>query len=386
MCGNLIPGGFRAIHSLMFLSTGLFEDQTFPEFVRVALVDGVEVIYCDSEIRRAEPKQDWMKDLMEADPQHTDWYFNECLTNHSLFNSTDFMQTEGVHIFQERTGCEWDDETHRANGVLQFGLNGEDIAQFDFRTQTWSGANQQSVLMKRKLEDSVRSFEVWNHFTQDCTESLKKYLTYRRSFLLRTDLPSVSLLQKTPSSPVSCHATGFYTDIVNMFWRKDGEEIHEDVDHGEILPNHDGSFQMRVDLNISSIKPEDWSRYDCVFQFSDVKKDIITKLDKAEIRTNWESLDEVEARSIWGEDEVSNLRSIRMILKIAGCVISLFALICGCCMTNQDNGEERIDGLIHTTQCFSVNNTIVSHYRALIFRTTSDQFIMTCSYILITDT
>lgn len=55
-------------------------------------------------------------------------------------------------------------------------------------------------------------------------------------------------------------------------------------------------------------------------------------------------------------------------------------------MTNQDNGEERIDGLIHTTQCFSVNNTIVSHYRALIFRTTSDQFIMTCSYILITDT
>ncbi|XP_033182128.1 major histocompatibility complex class I-related gene protein-like [Anabas testudineus] len=73
-----------------------------------------------------------------------------------------------------------------------------------------------------------------------------------------------------------------------MFWRKDGEEIHEDVDHGEILPNHDGTFQMRVDLNISSVKPEDWSRYDCVFHLSGVKKDVITKLDKAVIRTNWD--------------------------------------------------------------------------------------------------
>uniref|UniRef100_A0A4W6G4Z9 Ig-like domain-containing protein n=1 Tax=Lates calcarifer TaxID=8187 RepID=A0A4W6G4Z9_LATCA len=98
--------------------------------------------------------------------------------------------------------------------------------------------------------------------------------------------PSVSLLQKTPSSPVSCHATGFYPDRAMMFWRKDGEELDEDVDRGEILPNHDGTFQMRADLNISSVSPEDWRRYDCVFQLSGVKEDIITKLDKAGIRTN----------------------------------------------------------------------------------------------------
>ncbi|XP_033182152.1 hereditary hemochromatosis protein homolog [Anabas testudineus] len=111
------------------------------------------------------------------------------------------------------------------------------------------------------------------------------------------DRPSVSLLQKTPSSPVSCHATGFYPDRASMSWRKDGEEIHEDVDHGEILPNHDGTFQMRVDLNISSVKPEDWSRYDCVFQFSGAENIIIAKLDKAVIRTNWGLLDTVNITS-----------------------------------------------------------------------------------------
>ena len=101
------------------------------------------------------------------------------------------------------------------------------------------------------------------------------------------ELPSVSLLQKTPSSPVSCHATGFYPHRAMMFWRKDGEELHEDVEHGEILPNHDGSFQMSVDLNVSSVTPEDWRRYECVFHLSGAKNDIVTKLDKAVIRTNW---------------------------------------------------------------------------------------------------
>ena len=125
-----------------------------------------------------------------------------------------------------------------------------------------------------------------NYLTQICPEWLKKYLDYGRSSLLRTVLPSVSLLQKTPSSPVSCHATGFYPDGAMMFWRKDGEELHAEVELGEILPNHDGSFQMSVDLKLSSVTPEDWRRYDCVFQLSGVKDNIVTRLDKAVIRSN----------------------------------------------------------------------------------------------------
>ena len=106
------------------------------------------------------------------------------------------------------------------------------------------------------------------------------------SLSLSPELPSVSLLQKTPSSPVSCLATGFYPHRASLVWRKDGEELHEEVDHGEILPNHDGTFQMSVDLNLSSVTPEDWTRYDCVFQLSGVNEDIITRLDKAVIKTN----------------------------------------------------------------------------------------------------
>uniref|UniRef100_A0A667Y9M3 Ig-like domain-containing protein n=1 Tax=Myripristis murdjan TaxID=586833 RepID=A0A667Y9M3_9TELE len=76
------------------------------------------------------------------------------------------------------------------------------------------------------------------------------------------------LLSKTPSSPVTCHASGFYPNKIMLFWTRDGEVLHEDVDHGEILHNHNGTFQKSVDLNVSSVKAEDWWRYSCVFQLS----------------------------------------------------------------------------------------------------------------------
>ncbi|KAI3358157.1 hypothetical protein L3Q82_003156 [Scortum barcoo] len=252
-------------HSLKYFYIASSGVQNFPEFVAVGLVDEVQMFHYDSNTRRAEPKQDWMRRVTEDDLQYWERETANCMSSQQIFKGNiqtakmRFNQTGGVHVFQKVYGCEWDDETNEA------------------------------LLTKHKWDnDKAKTAQQKNYLTQICPEWLKKYVDFGRSSLLRTDLPSVSLLQKSPSSPVSCHATGFYPDRATLIWRKDGEELHEDVDHGEILPNHDGSFQMSVDLKLSSVTPEDWSRYDCVFHLSGVKDDIVTKLDKAEIRTNWE--------------------------------------------------------------------------------------------------
>ncbi|XP_050924630.1 major histocompatibility complex class I-related gene protein isoform X2 [Lates calcarifer] len=292
-------------HSLRFFYTGSYGVMTFPEFVGVVMVDEVEVIYCDSSIGGAEPKQDWMRKLIKDDPEHMDWYSNECHTSHNTFKTTteilmqSFNQTGGVHIYQRMFGCEWDDETAEVNGYDQYGYDGEDFIEFDLKTETWIAPTPQAVTTKHKWDnDRAGLFYIKNYLTQVCPEWLKKYVNYGRSSLLRTALPSVSLLQKTPSSPVSCHATGFYPDRAMMFWRKDGEELDEDVDQGEILPNHDGTFQMSVDLK--SPAPGDWERYECVFQLSGVKEDIIKRLDKAGIRTNRVPPSEFPAAAVIG--------------------------------------------------------------------------------------
>ncbi|XP_051811007.1 BOLA class I histocompatibility antigen, alpha chain BL3-7-like isoform X8 [Acanthochromis polyacanthus] len=186
------------------------------------------------------------------------------------------------------SGCEWDDETGEIRAFSQFGYDGEDFMSLNLQTLTWTASKPEALIIKLTWDTYEAMLNDYKYNLLNVfPDLLKKTIQYGGSFLLRTDLPSVSLLQKTPSSPVTCHTTGFYPDRADLFWRKDGEELHEDVDKGEILPNHDGTFQMSVDLNISLIAPEDWKKYDCVFQMSGVKDDIITKLDKSVIRTNW---------------------------------------------------------------------------------------------------
>uniref|UniRef100_G3N4E3 Ig-like domain-containing protein n=1 Tax=Gasterosteus aculeatus aculeatus TaxID=481459 RepID=G3N4E3_GASAC len=283
----------RVTHSLKYFYTGSSGVPNFPEFVVVGLLDEVEIVHYDGNTRRTEPRQDWMSRLREDDPQFWDIQTDIAMDaqqdfkGHTETAKQSFNQTGGVHIFQRMAGCEWDDETNEVKGYDQFGYDGEDFISYDLQTEQWIAAKPQAVLTKQKW-DQDRADIAWrkNFLTHFCPEWLKMFLSYGRSSLMRTERPSVSLLQKTPSSPVSCHATGFYPDRANLFWRKDGEQLHEDVDLGEILPNHDGTFQMRVDLNLSSVPAEDWRRYDCVFHLSGVDEDIVTKLDKT--RTNTE--------------------------------------------------------------------------------------------------
>ncbi|XP_044190668.1 major histocompatibility complex class I-related gene protein-like isoform X4 [Thunnus albacares] len=281
-------------HSMTYFLTGSSGPQTFPEFVAVSMVDEVQSGYCDSNIKRAEPTPDWAKKIIKDDPQLLGVYTERCMTLQRTLKdmvelNRHFDQTGDVHILQVMAGCEWDNETEETTGFVQIGYDGEDFLVFDLKTLRWIASKPQAVIIERMLESySFGLNYIQNLLTNVCPRGVNMSLDYGKSSLLRTDLPSVSLLQKTLSSPVSCFATGFYPHRADMFWRKDGEELHEE--RGEILPNHDGSFQLSVDLNVSSVSPDDWKKYECVFHLSGVKDDIITKLDKAVIRTNREIL------------------------------------------------------------------------------------------------
>ncbi|KAM4619027.1 major histocompatibility complex class I-related gene protein-like isoform 2-T2 [Polymixia lowei] len=281
-------------HNITYFLTGSSEVPNFPEFVVVMTVDEVEAGYCDSNSKRAEPKQDWMKKALTDNPQIRETNTEYCLGYQHRFK-TDidtmkqrFNQTGGVHVYQRMSGCEWDDETGDTDGYHQHGYDGEDFLSLDMKTMTWIASRPQAVTIKlRRDQDKAQLAHIKNFFTKQCIAWLKVFVDYGKSFLQRTVHPSVSLLQKSPSSPVTCHATGFYPDRVKVFWRRDGEELHEHVDHGELLTNQDGTFQMSVHLDLSPVRPDDWKRFDCVVQLSGVKDDIITKLDQSVIRTNW---------------------------------------------------------------------------------------------------
>uniref|UniRef100_A0A668S8N3 Ig-like domain-containing protein n=1 Tax=Oreochromis aureus TaxID=47969 RepID=A0A668S8N3_OREAU len=167
--------------------------------------------------------------------------------------------SSGIHILQSISGCEWNESTGEMINFLRYAYNGEDFLEFDMKTLTWIAPKPEAVITKQRWDtDENRIKYTVKFLSRTCPMWLKMSLESGKRSLQRTVLPSVSLLQKSSSSPVSCHATGFYPQRVEMFWRKDGEEIHDGVDPGEILPNNDETFQMNVDLNVSSVRPEDW--------------------------------------------------------------------------------------------------------------------------------
>ncbi|XP_028317662.1 H-2 class I histocompatibility antigen, Q9 alpha chain-like [Gouania willdenowi] len=284
------------LHTLRYFYTASSDVPNFPEFVVVGYVDDVQIIHYDSNNRTAVPKQDWMKDI--TDQPYWERQTGKLMGSQQMFKvnletaKQRFNQTGGVHIVQVMYGCEWDDETGDVDGYNQYGYDGEDFIVLNLKSETWIAAKQQAFITKLSWDSNKAMMShIKHYYTQICPEWLKKYVNAGRSSLMRTDLPSIKLLQRTPSSPVTCHATGFYPRNAVMFWRKDQEEVFEGVDHGEMLPNHDGSFQMSVDLNISLIRAEDWSRYDCVFQLKGVEEDLTVTLDKSVILSNWRKSD-----------------------------------------------------------------------------------------------
>ncbi|KAL3971781.1 xenotropic and polytropic retrovirus receptor 1 [Sarotherodon galilaeus] len=279
------------IHSLIcnfMISSGL---PNAPEYLVILNLDNVLMAYYDTNMKTVEPRQHWLKEMKKEDLDTWENYMqNAPLYQYRLAEDTKSFfqqQTGGFHVIQQITGCEWDDETGGIHSFTIFGYNGEDFIIFDKDTKTWIASTPEAEIAKENFNgNKARTEEFKAYHKNDCPILLKKSFNYAKSVLHRTVLPSVSLLQKTPSSPVSCHATGFYPNRAMMFWRKDREEIHERVVHREMLPNQDGTFQIQIDLNISSVTPEDWRRYDCVFQLSGIKEDVVIGLKKSLIRTN----------------------------------------------------------------------------------------------------
>ncbi|KAM4539254.1 major histocompatibility complex class I-related gene protein-like isoform 1-T1 [Odontesthes bonariensis] len=306
--------------SLTVLTTGSSGVSNLPEMSRAIAAEGVRVDYCDSNKNRRSHPGFWEK-VNEDDPQILKLLTNVCFETLPLYNlAIDDLKkvniNEAVHIFLCMGGCEWDEKTGDVTSHLQCGYNGEQFLELDLNNATWIANNPMAAIIKPKWNRDkaiLKSYQAF--YKQTCPDWLKKFMAFAP--LKRTDLPSVSLLQRTPSSPVSCHATGFYPNRAELFWRKDGEEIHEDVEHGEILPNNDGTFQLSVHLSVSSISPEDWQRYDCVFQFSDVENNITTRLDKKAIRTNGVSPSEFPSGAVIGA-------VVGLLLLLALCITGFF--------------------------------------------------------------
>ncbi|XP_036827291.1 major histocompatibility complex class I-related gene protein isoform X2 [Oncorhynchus mykiss] len=284
-----IPSTSADHHSLKYLYTAVSGDTDFPEFTVVGLLDDQQFVHFGSNTKTLVNDAEWMN---KTGKYYNDLYKEPLINQYEGFKNLitfakkQFNQTQskGVHTIQNLYGCEWNDETELQDYFHHYGYDGEDFISLDMKTVRWITSVQQADTIKQKWDDNSKDLHYlkW-YFTKECIDTLKKYVDFASSVLKKIVPPSVSLLQKTPSSPVTCHATGFYPSGVMVSWQKDGQEQHEDVLHGEILLNGDGTFQKSAHLTIDSEKWEN-NNYTCVVEH---KENIIAiRLNQSVIKTN----------------------------------------------------------------------------------------------------
>uniref|UniRef100_A0A3Q2Y5Q4 H-2 class I histocompatibility antigen, K-D alpha chain-like n=1 Tax=Hippocampus comes TaxID=109280 RepID=A0A3Q2Y5Q4_HIPCM len=290
--GVIFLSFLSALHTLHYFITGSSQIAKLPEYWEVAYVDGVQILQFDSKSRKTKAKLDWVNKIAAEDPDFWERELHGSIASEQWFKvnieiaKERFNQTGGVHMIQRMQGCEWVNETGEVDGWQQFRYDGEDFISFEWKTMRWIAANPQAFITRNKWTRLDGYKEYWKRYvTEICPAVLKTYVSNGRDFLMRTELPRVSLLQKTPSSPVTCHATGFYPRTSDLFWRKDGEQLHEDVEMGQTLPNHDGTFQTAVHLKVEAARDAE-AKYECVFRLAGVEEAIVVKLDGKSILSN----------------------------------------------------------------------------------------------------
>ncbi|MGH0161991.1 UNVERIFIED_CONTAM: hypothetical protein FKN15_041903 [Acipenser sinensis] len=169
---------------------------------------------------------------------------------------TGSVTCSGVHTWQQMYGCELDGDGTK-QGFDQYGYDGEDFIIFDKDTLTWTAASQRGFTTKVKWDARSAMNRDWKVYLEGrCIEWLQKHY-------LPAVPPAVTVLQRkargSADTEVLCHVTGFFPRAVEVTWVRDGrDQLEEGVHSGEVLPNQDGTYQLRKILTVS---PEEQRRH-----------------------------------------------------------------------------------------------------------------------------
>ncbi|XP_053530413.1 BOLA class I histocompatibility antigen, alpha chain BL3-7 isoform X2 [Ictalurus punctatus] len=278
----LIPVGFLGVssadtHTLQYLYTAV---RPGVRFTALGLVDGEQFVYYNINMTRR--ISEWMKKAEADDPRYWKREIEHVKDQQDLLQyivsrvMKSFNEPKGVHTLQRIYGCERDDDG-TTRGYDEYGYDGEDFISLNLKTGTWkTAANDKAKNFIKKWYPNGDGAKWWKDFLQtNCIDRLQKVLYYSKETLERKVRPTASVFQKNSSPPeVVCHATGFFPKTVMITWQKDGEDVHEDVELRETLPNQDGSFQKRSILTVSAENLQKHT-YICVIQHSSLEKEIV---------------------------------------------------------------------------------------------------------------
>ncbi|KAK9952153.1 hypothetical protein ABG768_018009 [Culter alburnus] len=273
---------FTGSHSFQFLVTYIEGETPFPTLSVLFMLDDIIVGYYDSESNSFIPRGNTTNEDEEVD------FINYSIIKYlhpfisGKLTGTFYNKTEGPVVFQILRLCEVLDNDKLGQMITKYAFEGSTTEELCFIDDilTYQGIEKPSTLLMEIYK--------WRHVNicyPRCTTNLRSYLKKRGTQGKRRVKPRVRLIQKANSDSggfrVSCLATGFYPRHINLTLFRDGQPVPDhEITGGDLLPNGDGTYQMRKSLEISADK----HKYTCsaTHLSLDNKLDVTLEFDPGE--------------------------------------------------------------------------------------------------------
>ncbi|XP_051980695.1 class I histocompatibility antigen, F10 alpha chain-like isoform X5 [Xyrauchen texanus] len=299
LCGAVLLSAVVSVqsadkHSLFYIYTALSKPMDLPgihEFTAMGLLDDRQIDYYDSEQQKKIPKQHWMEEKMQQDywekgtqsrKSKEQWFSVNVniLIDRMRQNKTD------LHVLQWRHGCEVEkqgNDTKFFKGIDEYSYDGVNFLSFDDKQSQWVAPVDEALQTKRKWDDvPILNQYTKGYLEKECVDWLNKFREYGDQELKKSSPPEVYAFARKSVSDKSklkltCLATGFYPKDVTLKIRKYRTSLPEDqIASSGVLPNHDGTFQIRKSVEILE---EEKADYDCYVAHRSLDEPIIIKWD-----------------------------------------------------------------------------------------------------------
>ncbi|OCT69277.1 hypothetical protein XELAEV_18040588mg [Xenopus laevis] len=187
--------------------------------------------------------------------------------------------TGTIHVYQRRNACELH-EDGTVGGYVEFALDGEVVITLDREKGVFVPEIQEAVTLIPEWSKDL-CCAMWNkmYMENDCISYIKLYLPLIANNLEKKIKPNVKISSSESESGIKLHCWvyGFYPRDVEVKWIKNGRDEIYSEESAEILPNPDGTYQIRVSVEVT---PEEGATYSCHVDHSSLEKTKVVPFER----------------------------------------------------------------------------------------------------------
>ncbi|XP_077142443.1 major histocompatibility complex class I-related protein 1-like [Ranitomeya variabilis] len=182
-----------------------------------------------------------------------------------------FNHTEGFHYFQVIMSCELrDDGSTKGYGQIRY--DGKDYMYLDVEKGSYipTMADARIITERWNRLDIKRGEMAKIYLENQCVTKLKRFIEYGKEDLEWRVRPQVKVSSQENGDTIKlhCQVYGFHPRPVDVKWMNGEDEVHS-YETTRVLPNPDGTYQIRVSTEVT---PKDSNSYSCYVDHSSLEE------------------------------------------------------------------------------------------------------------------